>query len=107
MKCPACQQRAIDFSTWGRGRNWRRFDCQHCGVALKASRRTVLCFVVGLALLPLFIFLAEWVSDQLQIRNTGQRRLVFGAITIPAIFLLAFWEWRSGAGVLQEPPRDR
>jgi hypothetical protein len=60
------------------------------------------CFVACLVFIPAYIFIAEGLSNALQVRNPDQRRLVFGAVIIPLTALVAFLEWRTGYYALRE-----
>jgi hypothetical protein len=109
MRCPACDERAIDFVTWGHGFNaFIGRDCPNCGARLKVSRRTVW---VTLGLLVVVIALAVGMiegGDRLKIPWLGNK-LAFAVVLIPLVFAGGFWEWYTGRYSLAHPdaPIDR
>jgi hypothetical protein len=96
VRCPACDERVLDFAVWGQGINaFRKLDCQACGAKLRPSRRTVVLFIVlmistvpiaiGVAILLEMVGLAEPVA-----------RMAFGVVIIPLAVMAAYYVWKTG-----------
>ncbi len=109
MRCPACNERVIDFLVWGRGINaFRAVDCPHCGIGLKASWRTVFAFVVLLALiLPLVVGVEHLLKEVLEIKSATVREAIFGAVLIPFAFAGGYLEWRTGSYVVRHRAKQQ
>ena len=45
MKCPKCNEQAIPFQRWGSGLNAFNYNCDSCGVRLKANSTTKYGFI--------------------------------------------------------------
>jgi hypothetical protein len=107
LRCPACKERAIDFTVWGRGINaFRKVDCPNCGARLRASRRTFVVFVLLLVLLVPFAVGVATALDALGVPEaTGE--VMFGCLVIPSVIAVAYWEWKTGFYALREGGEGR
>lgn len=96
MRCPACNERVIDFVVWGHGINaFRKLDCPSCGVKLRPSRRTiVLFFVMLISLIPLVIGVAT-AFEMLGLVEP-YARIAFGLVMIPIAIAMAYFVWKTG-----------
>jgi hypothetical protein len=97
MKCPSCNKRAIGFVSWASGKRWIRWQCPHCGVGLKASRRTIKVIIGFILLLPFIIWAGIAICRAYNIQEDREENLVFAAIMIPVLTGLAFWDWKTGS----------
>lgn len=107
MRCPACNERVIDFNVWGQGISaFRKVDCPICGVPLRPSRRICVVFVVLLVLLVPIVVGVVMTLEALGVQEpTG--RVIFGCLMIPLVLAVSYWEWRTGFYALREEEKGR
>src|SRR6185369_15302499 len=104
MKCPNCAKPAISFAAWGIGNRWARHQCPHCGVGLKASRRTIKALIGCLLPLPLYVWAGIKLCDIYHINDDATQDLLFSAMAFLQVFPVAFWEWKTGSYALGQKP---
>jgi hypothetical protein len=102
VRCPACNERVIDFLAWGQGINaFKKVDCPSCGAPLRTSRRTfVMVAVLATLLVPLIVGVAETTKTLGVPEATG--RVIFGCLMIPLVLAVSYWEWRTGRYELRQ-----
>jgi len=96
MKCPACQERAISFGDWGRGLNAFIHVCPHCGSQLRATRSTIILFILMVISIPGLIYLSECAADHFDIHRESQRRMIYASVLIPFALGISFVHWKTG-----------
>ncbi len=107
MHCPQCKQRAISFLSWASGNRWIRYQCPHCGAALKVSRRTIKTAIISAVVCLPIIFLVLLYIDSLHLENAPVADFAGMAIVILLLLPAAFWDWKTGSYELQKPQQKR
>ena len=69
MKCPACKEKPISLNLWFSGLNSIRWNCNNCGVALRANKGTWVSLSITL-LLVIGIVIGMSVGGESSIMQT-------------------------------------
>lgn len=93
MKCPTCNERAATFMEWGQGTTAFSHTCPHCGERLKASRTSIITFVLLLCTLPLCVYVVETVRQNLNWKEEEGRLLMLPTLlfTVGPIAGIHWW----------------
>ncbi|WP_237059968.1 hypothetical protein [Microbulbifer sediminum] len=94
MKCPNCNENAIQFKDWIRARNAFSTRCGNCNIHLKANASVYVSFIITIIATVLLLLYVEnalnWFNLNVEISKV---KIV---LLLPAILLGALLGWFSG-----------